>query len=69
MMRVSRQGDAIRVAFLDGQARWLSARLAYFPPDMSLSVGPMCCSPTRSGFKARFDSFVIGPAISRDLHG
>ena len=32
-------------------------------------VGPMCCSPERAGFVARFWDFRVGDPIARDLHG
>jgi uncharacterized protein len=68
-MRVTRHGDAIRVQYRDAGGGWVPVRLAYFPPELPLHVGPMCCSPRRGGFKATFHSFAVGPAISRDLHG
>jgi hypothetical protein len=38
-------------------------RLAYFPASDPVLIGPMCCSPQRAGFEARFEAFRVGPAI------
>jgi len=66
-IRLTRHGDAIRVQFLH-EGEWQLVRLGYLAlPDLC-SVGIMCCSPQRAGFEARFDDFVLGDAISRDLH-
>lgn len=68
-LRLSRQGDAVRVQFVDQEGGlWRAARLAYLPPSAELDVGVMCCSPQRAGFEVVFSGFSVGPAISRDLH-
>ena len=68
-MRMTKNGEAIRVQYLDiADQRWKPARLAYFPPAGSVEVGVMCCSPKRGGFKATFRDFTVGAPISRDLH-
>ena len=67
-LRVSRHGDAVRVEYaLDGQT-WRMLRLAYLRPGGAVDVGPMACSPTRSGFVAEFRDLAIGEPISKDLH-
>ena len=68
-IRLTRHGEAIRVQYRDAGGRWIAARLAHFPPAPTLEIGPMCCSPTRGGFGARFERFDLGAPISRDLHG
>ncbi len=69
VMRVTRHGDAIRVQYRNAEGGWVAVRLAFFPPDLPLLVGPMCCSPMRGGFEVVFHDFTLGPPISRDLHG
>lgn len=67
-LRLSRHGDAVRVEYaLPGQA-FRMLRLAYLPPGLPARVGPMACSPQRSGFVASFRDFQVGPPISRELH-
>jgi regulation of enolase protein 1 (concanavalin A-like superfamily) len=69
-LRLSRHGSAVRVeaAAAGGDQRYAMLRLAYLPAGDAL-VGPMCCSPERAGFEARFWDFRIGEPIARDLHG
>ncbi|RYE67565.1 MAG: DUF1349 domain-containing protein, partial [Oxalobacteraceae bacterium] len=31
-------------------------------------VGPMCCTPERSGLEARFSEWQLRPALGKDLH-
>ena len=40
---------------------WRFLRLAYFPADLAVSAGPMCCSPTREGLSVRFGPVRVGP--------
>ncbi len=69
-IRLTRHHEAIRVQYLDVTDNgWKPARLAYFPPTASVHVGVMCCSPQREGFRVTFSDYVVGPAISRELHG
>jgi regulation of enolase protein 1 (concanavalin A-like superfamily) len=70
MLRISRHGEAVRVEWsLPGpQPNWTLMRLAHLPPAPMIKVGPMCCSPQRAGFAARFRGFTLSPAVSRDLH-
>lgn len=51
----------------DGR-RWPLLRLASFPTAPSYLVGPMCCTPERSGLRVRFGEFTVGAAQSKDLH-
>ncbi|MDX8458646.1 DUF1349 domain-containing protein [Mesorhizobium humile] len=68
-IRLTRHAEAIRIQYLDASdGQWKPVRLAYFPISKSVDVGMMCCSPQREGFEATFSDFIIGPAISRDLH-
>ncbi|RWM27433.1 DUF1349 domain-containing protein [Mesorhizobium sp.] len=69
-IRLTRHAEAIRVQYLDAEdGHWKPVRLAYFPASRSVDVGVMCCSPQREGFEVSFSDFVIGPPVSRELHG
>jgi len=62
-IRASRQGSALRVEWApEGEADMDLLRLAYLPPSASMAVGPMCCSPQRGGFEARFWNFAMDAA-------
>jgi regulation of enolase protein 1 (concanavalin A-like superfamily) len=68
-VRLTRQGTAIRVEWAaKSNATFETFRLAYFPLSAGALVGPMCCSPQRSGFQVRFDGFHVGPSVEGDLH-
>jgi regulation of enolase protein 1 (concanavalin A-like superfamily) len=61
-VRASRSGNAVTIRHRFGdQATWRTLRMAYFAPEVELSVGVMCCSPTGSGLVVRFDRLRIGP--------
>jgi uncharacterized protein len=68
-LRLSRHGTAVRVEWSPADAeRYAMLRLAYLPTGEAPSlVGPMCCSPERAGFVARFCDFRLGAPISGDL--
>jgi regulation of enolase protein 1 (concanavalin A-like superfamily) len=70
-LRLSRHGSAVRVEWApeDAPADFRMLRLAYLRARDPALIGPMCCSPQRGGFEARFRSFRIGAPTSRDLHG
>jgi len=67
-LRLTRQRGAVRVEWAPIGGTFETLRLAYFPPSNPVLIGPMCCSPQRTGFEARFSGFRIGPAIERGLH-
>jgi uncharacterized protein len=67
-LRLTRHSEAVRVQFRLPAAKWRLARLAYLAMPSSVSIGPMCCSPTREGLEVEFTSFEVGPPIPRDLH-
>ena len=64
-LKVSRRGEAIQVEWAptDGPPNYRLLRLAYLPEGGSAKVGPMCCSPERAGFEARFRGFGIDPPM------
>lgn len=65
-LRLSRHGSAIRIEWAPdgGEGRYEMLRLAYFSAADPVLIGPMCCSPQRAGFEARFRDFSVGPASS-----
>jgi regulation of enolase protein 1 (concanavalin A-like superfamily) len=68
-LRLTRHGSAIRAEWAADAAepKFEMLRLAYMPEGAAM-VGPMCCSPERAGFEARFKNFRTGPAIALGLH-
>ena len=67
-LRLTRIGSAVIVQFRNAANRWQLLRVADFSVGKDLLVGPMACSPKRSGFRARFADFSIGPAVTEALH-
>jgi regulation of enolase protein 1 (concanavalin A-like superfamily) len=67
-LRVTVRGGVIRLQVsADGQ-RWPLMRLAPFPKAPSYRVGPMCCTPERSGLQVEFSDFQVAPASEKALH-
>ena len=59
--RASRTGDAVTIRYRIGDEEgWRFLRLAYFPPELAVSAGPMCCSPKREGLSVRFGPVRVG---------
>ena len=54
-------------ASADGKC-WPLMQLAPFPKANSYLVGPMACTPERSGLKVSFSKFRLTQPLSRDLH-
>jgi regulation of enolase protein 1 (concanavalin A-like superfamily) len=69
IIRLTRQRTAIRVEWASPDSGTFETfRLAYFPLSDQVLIGPMCCSPQRAGFEARFEGFRVGPPVERGLH-
>ncbi len=67
-LRVTVSNGTVRIqASTDGN-RWLVFRLLPFDVSAGYSIGPMCCSPERAGFKVAFSEFSIGPPLAKGLH-
>jgi uncharacterized protein len=67
-LRMTVSNGAVRIqASTDGK-HWPVFRLFPFDVSASYSIGPMCCSPERAGFKVAFSEFTIGPPLGKDLH-
>ncbi|OHX25715.1 regulation of enolase 1 [Xanthomonas alfalfae] len=67
----------IRATVADGVLRlqvsadgrhWPLVRLCPFPPASAYLVGPMCCTPERSGLKVRFSDWALSAPLGKDLH-
>jgi len=73
-LRLTRRGAAVRIDWApaavrpDDPAGFHMLRLAYLPAQGLALVGPMCCSPKRAGFQARFQAFQIAHPIPWELH-
>ena len=67
-VRLTRHGEVLRVQYRWSETEWAMARLAFLAMPATVSVGPMACSPVGTGLNVTFSRFVIGPAISQDLH-
>jgi regulation of enolase protein 1 (concanavalin A-like superfamily) len=70
-IRLSRHGSAVRVEWArdEVEPKFRMLRLACFPSDSPVLVGPMCCSPQRAGFEAKFRGFSLSETASDQLHG
>lgn len=67
-LRLTISKGAVRIqASTDGE-HWPLFRLCPFPKREEYYIGPMCCSPERTGFKAQFSEFMAGPPTLKDLH-
>jgi regulation of enolase protein 1 (concanavalin A-like superfamily) len=67
-LRLTAKDGAVRIQYSQDGKAWPLLRLAAFPTDRPLRVGPMLCSPKRLGLEVAFDHFHLGPAIETDLH-
>ena len=67
-VRLTRKGNAVVTHFLGANGQWQLMRLADFPSDISVQVGPMACAPERSGLKVSFSEFEISPPLESPLH-
>lgn len=68
-VRLTAQNDAIIAHFQTSGGTWHLMRVADFPMAGEAMIGPMACSPERSGFKARFLDLKITTPIKNPLHG
>ena len=67
-VRLTRVGGAAITHYLGADGQWNLMRLANFPANASVTVGPMACSPQRAGLSVRFHDFQIGPPLDSPLH-
>ena len=67
-LRATVQSGVLRLQYSADGSIWPLLRLAPFPSAPTYLVGPMCCTPERSGLRVRFSEFAVGPPSSKDLH-
>ena len=67
-VRVTVQAGVLRIQASSDGIIWPLVRLSPFPKSERYLVGPMCCTPERSGLKVRFTEWRLGPALGKDLH-
>ena len=67
-MRATVGDGVIRLQVSQDGQYWPLMRLASFPKAASYLVGPMCCTPERSGLEVDFSAFQITPARGKPLH-
>ncbi|WP_434664096.1 DUF1349 domain-containing protein [Klebsiella sp. MISC125] len=66
-LRLTRQGEALRLQYSTDGHRWPLLRLCPFPTGMA-KVGVMCCTPQRSGLKVDFHDLSLLSPNGKDLH-
>ena len=67
-IRLTRLDDSIIVHHLDERGGWRLMRLGELPLEREAHVGPMTCSPQRSGLEVRFLDLEIGQPAEDPLH-
>ncbi|MEM9439934.1 MAG: DUF1349 domain-containing protein [Pseudomonadota bacterium] len=67
-LRLTASNNAVRIQYSFDASVWPLLRLAPFPTNHDMAIGPMLCSPERSGLEVVFDQFQLGPPIETDLH-
>ncbi len=67
-IRLTRIGGAAITHFQGPDGHWQLMRLANFPHDASVRVGPMACSPERDGLEVRFREFEVSAPLESPLH-
>ncbi len=67
-MRATVAKGVLRLQVSTDGKTWPLVRLAPFPIASSYQVGPMACTPERSGLKIRFSDLQITAPLGKDLH-
>ena len=67
-LRVTVQAGVLRLQSSTDGHRWPLLRLCPFPTAPTYFVGPMLCTPERSGLDVTFSNFEIGPPNGKALH-
>ncbi len=60
-LRLTRQGDAVRIDYSFDDFTYQMLRLAYFPPNETVQVGLMGAAPDGRGFSVTFEQFAVMP--------
>ena len=61
-VRLSRSGDAVTVRARAAGEPFRLVRVLPLQPELEVSAGPYCASPTRAGLTVRFTAWRTGPA-------
>lgn len=67
-LRITVAQGNVRVQISEDYIVWPLVRLAAFPVAEHYLVGPMCCTPERTGLRLSFSEFTVGPALKKELH-
>ena len=67
-MRATVANGVLRLQVSADGKTWPLVRLAPFPVASAYQVGPMACTPERSGLEIRFSDLSITPPLGKDLH-
>jgi uncharacterized protein len=69
-LRITVALGVLKVQCSADDTTWTLMRIAPFAASGTAGwqVGPMCCTPERSGLDVRFSDFRIGPPVVKDLH-
>ena len=67
-LRITVQNGVLRLQSSTDGVRWPLLRLCPFPKALAYHVGPMICTPERSGLQVTFSNFEIGPPNGKALH-
>jgi uncharacterized protein len=67
-VRITLIADAAIAHYRTADGRWQMMRLCPFLAERPVQVGPMTCSPKRSGFEVDFSDFVIETTMANPLH-
>ncbi|GAB4013598.1 DUF1349 domain-containing protein [Spirosoma sp. KCTC 42546] len=58
-VRLTRQYDSVRIDYSFDDFTYQMLRLAYFPADVPVQIGPMAAAPDGGGFNATFEQFSV----------
>jgi regulation of enolase protein 1 (concanavalin A-like superfamily) len=67
-MRATVTAGVLRLQVSGDGRTWNLVRLSPFPRASSYAVGPMSCTPERSGLKVMFSDFRVGAPLNKELH-
>lgn len=67
-LRITVAQGSVRVQISEDCIVWPLIRLAPFPVAEQYLIGPMCCTPERSGLRVSFTDFTVGPPFNKGLH-
>ncbi|CCH54916.1 protein of unknown function DUF1349 [Fibrisoma limi BUZ 3] len=58
-LRLTRQGDAVRIDYSFDDFVYHMLRMAYFPPTIPVQIGLMAAAPDGRGFNVAFERFTV----------